>query len=309
MANNQPRVCIGLPVYNGGEYLVETLDSILAQTYADFELIISDNASTDSTEEVCRAYAAGDPRIHYYRNEENLGAARNFNRVFALAVGEYFRWAAADDLYAPEHLERCVEILDRDPSVILCYTRAQVIDGQGRALLDYDAKPRVGSTNAKDRFNECVCVDHPLVTVVPIMIFGLIRAEILRETPLIGNYASSDGVLLGELALRGRFYEVPEFLFFYRHHARQSTVEYPNRHALKTWYDPKKAGKITFPHWRLLYEHFRSIGRASPTWQEQVECYGCLGRWARLRWKGLLKDLLLTSSVSGRPAERPLLAR
>ena len=112
MLNNKPRVSIGMPVFNGENYLAEALDSLLTQTFSDFELIISDNASTDKTEEICRAYAVRDQRIRYFRNQENLGASRNYNRVFELSSGEYFKWAAHDDLCAPEFLGRCVDVLD-----------------------------------------------------------------------------------------------------------------------------------------------------------------------------------------------------
>ena len=101
---DRPRVSIGLPVYNGENFLEFALDSILGQTFQDFELIISDNASTDATESICRRYAAKDSRIRYYRNPNNQGAAQNYNRVFALARGEYFKWAAHDDVCKPNYL-------------------------------------------------------------------------------------------------------------------------------------------------------------------------------------------------------------
>jgi len=117
--NHKPRVSIGLPVYNGENYLEEAIDSILAQTYKDFELIISDNASTDRTPDICQAYANKDPRIRYYRNEKNIGAAVNFNRVFELSSSEYFKWAAHDDIIAPDYISECIEILDNDDSIVL----------------------------------------------------------------------------------------------------------------------------------------------------------------------------------------------
>src|SRR2546428_8185883 len=124
-----PRVSIGLGVYNGQVFLNQTLDSILAQTFDDFELIISDNASTDGTEEICREYAARDGRIRYSRNATNIGSNGNFKRVFQLATGEYFRWSAADDLFAPTSLQECVNVLDDHPKVVLCYPRTILIDG------------------------------------------------------------------------------------------------------------------------------------------------------------------------------------
>lgn len=293
--DHKPLVSIGLPVYNGEKYLAETLESLLSQTFTDFELIISDNASTDGTEEIAKACVARDSRVRYYRNEANLGASRNFNRVFELASGKYFKWASHDDLCAREYLERCVEALDRDPGVVLCYTRSQAIDEHGKVLLNFDSKPRLGSAQPRERFFESVCVDHPQITIVPSIIFGMIRARTLKRTPLIGNYVSSDGVLLGELALRGRFFEVPEFLFNYRHHSQQSWRAAGGRWGAEVWYDPRRARKITFPVWRLLIEHLISIGRAAPPWLDRAWCYAYMGYWIRLRWRQLVKDLMLKS--------------
>jgi glycosyltransferase involved in cell wall biosynthesis len=280
--------------------LAETLDSILAQTHEDFELIISDNASTDGTEQICRRYASRDDRIRYFRNHVNLGGAKNFRRVFALSSGEYFKWAAHDDLFAPTFLERCVKVLENDPTVALCYTRGRAIDDHGAALIDFEAKPNLGFPSPRRRFFEAVCVDHPAISIVPVLLFGVIRSHTLRKTPLIGSYASSDGVLLGEIALRGRLHEVPEVLFSYRFHQQKSTLKYPNRHALEQWYDPRRKGKVTFPHWRLLTEHFRSIKRTSIPRLQKLWCSAYLLRWAKMRWRGLLKDLLLRASISNR---------
>src|SRR5512141_2931759 len=115
-----PRISIGLPVYNGEKYLELTIKSILAQSFTDFELIIADNASTDRTQEICQIYAARDRRIRYLRNEQNLGAAPNHNRVFQLSSGEYFKWSGYDDLIKPDFLAKCIDILDRNPSVAIC---------------------------------------------------------------------------------------------------------------------------------------------------------------------------------------------
>jgi len=288
MSNDKPHVSIGLPVFNGEKYLAEALDSILAQTYPDFELIISDNASTDGTQEICRTYAARDHRIRYFRNETNLGAIRNFNRVFALSTGEYFKWAAHDDVCAPEFLQRCVEVLDRDSFIILCFARTKAIDEHGAFLRSYPAKPKLGSPKPQERFYECVCVPHPQVAV-----FGVIRSNILKKTPLLGNYFSCDRTLLGELTLRGRFYEIPEFLFFRREHPHQHWRAYPIRHKRQPWYDPSRSVKITFPQWRLLLEHFLYIRRVPLSWHERTWCYMYLGWWIRRHWRHLAANLIL----------------
>jgi glycosyltransferase involved in cell wall biosynthesis len=290
MGNNKPRVSIGMPVFNGENYLEESLDSILAQTYSDFELIISDNASTDNTQEICLKYAANDSRIRYIRHKVNVGAAKNHNDVFELSSGEYFKWAAHDDLCAPEFLEKCVKVLDQDPSIILCYSRTKEIDKRGTVLREYTAKPNLSLLEPSERFFECVCVPHSQVAV-----FGLIRMISLKKTRLIGSYSSSDRVLLGELTLLGRFYEIPEYLFLKRDHQKQHWRVYATRQSRVAWYDPARAEKmkITFPHWRLLLEHYISIKRAPLNLQERARCYIYLAWWIRQHWFFLAANLIL----------------
>ena len=128
---NTRRVSMGMPVYNGERYVAEAIESVLQQTFGDFELVISDNGSTDSTRSICEGYAARDPRVRYFRSDANRGATWNFNRVVELSRGEYFRWAAHDDRIRPEYLERCVAVLDADPEAVLCYTQVEIIDAAG----------------------------------------------------------------------------------------------------------------------------------------------------------------------------------
>lgn len=256
-------------MYNGENYLKDALDSLLAQTFEDFELIISDNGSTDGTAEIGRAYAAGEPRIRYYRNERNLGAAWNFNRVVELADGEYFKWAAHDDICGPTFLEQCVKVLDWDASVVLCYPKAQVIDERGEFVADYDVKLRTDSAKPRERFYEIVRGDcgHRCYEI-----FGLIRTSSLRTTPLMGNFAHGDGALLAQLALRGRFHQVNERLFFPRTHARQSMQAMADRYAYTAWFDPAKAGRVVLPYWRVFAEYFKSAKSASLRGTERMWC-------------------------------------
>lgn len=288
MTQNQPRVTIGMPVYNGENYLEEAIDSILAQTYTDFELVISDNASTDRTEEICCAYVARDNRVRYVRNKTNLGASKNYNALVNLARGEYFKWSAHDDLCAPEFLEKCVEVLDRDESIVLTYPRTRVIDQDGNVINEPSAKPDLASPRPHKRFFECVCKFHPQVAV-----FGLIRLDVLKKTRLIDSFSSSDRTLLGELVLRGRFHEIPEFLFFKREHPQAHWKVYPTRQARQAWYDPAKKGTLSFPHWRLLWEHFVSIMRVPLKWSDRALCSLYMGWWMRKNWKYLGRNLIL----------------
>jgi len=283
-----PCVTIGLPVYNGENYLRESIDSILAQTFSDFELIISDNASTDKTEEICRAYVAADTRIRYRRNKTNIGAARNYNQLVPMARGKYFKWGAHDDLCAPQFLERCTELLEQDSSIVIAHTKVVDIDDYGKVIRYRETKPKLGLPKAPDRFYQCICVPHPQTAV-----FGLIRTDVLQKTRLIGAFSSSDRILLGELALHGRFQEVPEYLFFKRHHAEAHWKKYPTRRLRLAWYDPARAHKLSFPHWRLLREHIISIYRTPLHMSERIQCHFVIGWWMRKQWKKLAKNLVL----------------
>ncbi len=134
--SEQPKVTIGMPVFDGENFVGSAIASLLAQTFTDFELIISDNGSTDRTQEICNEYALRDTRIHYVRQTKNLGAIANFNSLVSRARGVYFKWAAHDDLCEPTYLERCVEILDRSPEIAWCHSDSDMIDSEGRSWLD-----------------------------------------------------------------------------------------------------------------------------------------------------------------------------
>ncbi|MGH7450285.1 MAG: glycosyltransferase family 2 protein [bacterium] len=256
MNSHKPRVSIGLPVFNGENYLEETLKSILSQTYSDFELIISDNASTDNTQKICQDYAARDQRVRYFRNEENIGAARNFNRVFELSSGQYFKWAAHDDLIAPDYLQKCVKALAHDSSAILSQARVKIIDKDGQVMKEHSAMSRHAySPRPSLRFKEMLKTDLRCFEV-----FGLIRASLLKKTPLIASYIASDRPLRAELALLGHFHEIPESLFLSRDHPKRSARAMPAHHQRAAWFDPAKAGKIVLPHWRIFFEYYMSIG-------------------------------------------------
>lgn len=286
MSNNGPRVSIGLPVSNGELYLRKALDSILAQTFEDFELIISDNNSVDATQEICSEYAARDRRIRSYRQEKNMGAAWNFNHLFQLSRGKYFKWAAHDDICAPTLLSRCVEVLDRDSSVALCYSKMSWLDSQGTSIGKYDVTPPTDSPKPSQRFRYLVSVNYPTFPI-----FGLIRSEILRKTSLFGNYMNADRALLARLALHGRFHEIPEYLFFFRMHSEQSTMLTSRPDLYYRWWDPENEGRFVFPEWRLLYEYCRCAREARVNWDERMRCYLVIGRSLPKYARGMVGDL------------------
>ncbi len=286
-----PRVSIGLPVYNGERYLTEALDSILSQTYTDFELVISDNASTDGTDGICREYASRDGRIGYHRSDINRGAAWNYNRVFELSQGEYFKWASHDDRCASTFLERCVTALDAAPEVVVSFPRTTLIDAEGGTIdMEEDDLP-LDSPDVATRFAACL---NPM-KLCHNVIFGLIRRDILAGTPLIGAYLASDRSLVAELSLYGPFEELPERLFFRRKHGGNIGI------ALKDlqFYRPEFRRRFVMPEWRLFWEFMRSIRRVPLGTREKVLLTRAVLRWAvgrrqELEWqlKAAIKDIL-----------------
>ncbi len=295
MNYSKPRVSIGMPVYNGDRFIKEILDAILAQTFEDFELIISDNASTDRTQEICHLYAARDKRIKYYRNEHNIGGHRNFNRVFELAIGEYFRWAAHDDLCAPENLERCVEVLEQHPDVVLCYTKTKLIDEHGKVLdQNYDENPLLTNSPLPHiRFCNLI-VDSFSRPYRGQQLYGVMRTSAAATTSLLEDYSGADMVFLARMSLMGKFYEVPEYLFFNRNHSQRSTGgAMVSPYLRAAWFDPNaKAGKLVFPKWRVFFGYLNSIKEVPLSPSEQIRCYLHAGTWLSKHWDVLVKEVL-----------------
>lgn len=240
-----------MPVFNGDNFLAETLDCFINQTFDDFEIVILDNASTDKTAEICQAYAARDPRIRYHRNETNIGAVRNYNKAFELSRAPYFKWAAHDDLYGPDYLAKCVDVLDQSPDVVLAHSAMRMIGPTGNPMtfdrannvyvdpeLKITRKPEVTelaeSINPEERFRSILFQVYWCTSV-----FGLIRRDVLSRTSLHKSYYGSDKVLLVELALMGRFYHVREELFSKRCHLEMSHFKGTNERA--DWINPNNS--------------------------------------------------------------------
>lgn len=290
MNQDRPLVSIGMPVYNGERFLENALNSILAQTFEDFELIISDNGSTDRTEEICRSYANGDRRIRYFRNQQNFGAGWNFDRVAELSRGKYFKWACHDDLCALEFLQRCVDVLERDSSIVLAYPKTLIVDERGEEIEKYEDRFHLQSSLPSQRFktyhhlvrygHQC----HPF--------HGLIRRDVLTELLPLGSYPSSDLILLGKLILRGKFYEVPDYLFWKRDHPETSVRAHNAFRERIAWYDPSKKGKLHLTRWKWLREYIQAIHSSPLSWQERVKCGLQMLRWLAWNSVWLTKDLL-----------------
>ncbi|CAN5683726.1 glycosyltransferase family 2 protein [soil metagenome] len=314
----QPRLSVGVPVYNGERYIARTLTSLLNQTYTDFELIITDNGSTDRTESICREFALRDPRIQYHRSDQNCGVVRNFNWCFELARGELFHWHAADDMCEPTLLEKCVAVLDADPSVVLAFARTMLIDEADHPthMRDYDAqadKPRAAA-----RFGNVINLDHHRHCAQEV--YGVVRREALLRTPLYERTVRTDSILLARLALIGRFRAVEEPLFLNREHEGRSVRLVPGERAktrsrLSRWigvgpippaefWDVSKAGKIVFPEWRILAEYWRSLKLAPESFSERAMCHLTLAAFALAHTPKLARDILIAieHAIFGHPA-------
>ncbi len=264
---------------NGENFLARALDSLLGQTFEDFELVVCDNASSDATEAICRDYQSRDARIRYERAEGNRGAIPNFNRVLELAAAPYFRWAAHDDEIAPEYLEKCVAVLDTDPGVVLCHSLVRIIDASGQELSIYDPGLQgADSASIPERFQSMVLQPH-LCTEI----FGLGRTEALRRSPLEGHFHGNDRAMLAGLVLLGRYHQITEPLFWNREHGQR----YVRRVAPEergAWAEAGAKRRVGTPTWQL-YRHYRaSVSRLVESVEDRRVCHAILRRWWLTNW-------------------------
>jgi glycosyltransferase involved in cell wall biosynthesis len=272
-----PRLSVGLPVYNGETYLPEALDALLGQSYPDFELIISDNASTDSTRNIVEAYAVRDARIRYFRHERNRGSTYNHNFCITSARGEFFKWVSDDDLYHPSLLERCVEALDERPDIVLAHAWTAYMDDSGVITdrLDYPL-----TTDVQDPVKRFVSL---LYTQGGDDIYGIIRMSVLRRVRLFGSYHLADRTFVAELALHGPFFNVPEFYYFRRDHPGRTSRSGGNIRPRCVRLDPRRANVWRHPMARLIGEYLlgfvSAIHRSPISRRDRRSCYRELMLW------------------------------
>jgi glycosyltransferase involved in cell wall biosynthesis len=274
-----------LPVYNGERYLDGALTSILEQSYRDFELIISDNASTDGTEQIGRAFASADSRVSYRRNPQNVGLSENFNLLVPMARGRLFKWAAADDQLRPGYLERCVGILDADPSVVLAYARAEFIDGAGAPLDLVDPGWHQTSDDPSERLEFAVQASQFVNAVL-----GVTRTDALRQTRLLPRYWGGDFRVMAELSLLGKFVEIPESLYVRRIHPGSSggntgNVEWQRRYA-----GGARPG-LSLAYWRLCRDRAGIVIGAPIARSRKLVLLGQILRTMRYQWRRLAAEL------------------
>ncbi|HEV7716476.1 MAG TPA: glycosyltransferase family 2 protein, partial [Steroidobacteraceae bacterium] len=267
-ASTPPEVTIGMPVYNGDVHLVAAIESLLAQSFTDFELLISDNASTDGTARICEDYAARDSRVRYIRQSRNVGATANWNLVARAATGRYFKWAAANDVVPPLMLEHAVETLRSHPDIALCYGLTKLIDDRGNVLGVHEADPEILDAQPSVRFerllNELVWNNAQA---------GLIRTSALRRTRFDRDYIDGDMVLMAELVLSGGFRKLHE-IFLHRRMDKGSATRFLSDSERQDFLVPGSSGRPAPVLTRHL-DRFFSVWRASIPWSE---------KWRALRY-------------------------
>lgn len=288
-----PRLTLGLPVYNGERYLAESLDCLLAQTFKDFELIIADNASTDGTPDIARAYEAADPRVRYLRHERNMGASFNHNVVVQQARGEFFKWVSHDDLYAPDLLERCVQVLDDEPGTVAAHAWTAYIGGEGEIVQESPYRLATDDPRASRRFRSL------LYEFGGDDFYAVVRTRVMRRLEPLDSYHLADRVFVGDLVLQGQVHNLPEYLFFRRDHPERAERSSPSVRARCSQLDPRRADRRRHPVVRLVGEYLlgflRAIWRAPIGLRERIACTGALAAWILRHLDPLRKRRLMRS--------------
>jgi glycosyltransferase involved in cell wall biosynthesis len=281
-----PTVSICLPVFNGENYLAEAIESMLAQTFTDFELVITDNASTDRTEEICRKFADADGRVRYHRNERNVGGARNQAIAVDLSKGRYVRLSAHDDKMAPTHLEECLAVLEQRPDVVIVFTSTVVLDDVGAVVGGYHSTRGTGPTPSA-RFRELIFRDHNCDAI-----YGVIRGDALRSVRPMENFIDGDKVFLCRLAFHGPFLSIERPLFYKRFHPKNHVTNWRDRMA---WYNPDAKGKASFPNWLELASFTTAVATAPIPVRERLRCGATTLHWVVRYSTKLAKDLLVAA--------------
>ncbi len=280
-----PRVTLGVPVYNGEDYLAESLAAIQAQDFTDFEVLIWDNASTDSTEEIAREAAAHDERFRYHRNATNVGGAVNSNLLLHEAKAPLFKWVYHDDIMEPSLVRRCIEYLDDGgPSVVLAYPRVKLIDSEGHVVGEHDdVDLDISSDNPADR------VGALLTRFVTQTQFGVMRTVVARRAGGVSVDVAGEIVLPLALALRGKLRLVPEQLMLIRQHEDRHGGD---RQSELDWVDPSRPA-VPFPYSRATWLFLKAISQAPLTAKQRRDCYATVLRdFTAPTWRTFVGDVV-----------------
>jgi len=252
---SQRAVVSGLPVYNGERYLAAAIESHLAQTYGDFQLVISDNGSTDATADICNDYASRDGRIKVLRSNENRGILWNHRRVFEAVESprQYFRWAAADDVLEPDLFKTMVDVLEARPEVEAVVPDTKNIDSDDRPIGSMSRTLDLQSPDPFERARAVLTGGYQMVIA-----FGLFRASTLQRMRTKPDYLGWDFVFLWELALRTQIVQTSGAALLRRFHPG-ATSHVKTAREMRKWVEPNSSAGMSFPHWTWAYERARAL--------------------------------------------------
>jgi glycosyltransferase involved in cell wall biosynthesis len=296
-----PKLSVGLPVYNGEMYLAEAIESVLAQSFTDWQLIICDNASTDSTREICKGYAAKDSRIVYHRNTRNIGLYPNFSRTFTLSRSPYFKWQAHDDTCSPTMFEELVQELECHPDAALAYSNPVIVDAAGHPNpdVDWSVHAPLADPDPAVRFlaltRGLLSGDGP---PVPVFTFGVMRSRMVSRSAMNASYMRAHEGLLADLILRGPFVPARDGLVQFRMHENNSG-RYSREWNPRKWQEilaPRLAGpvRIHVSVHRHHFEYMRSVWSAKLPARRKA-----FVTWTYLSERGAPAARRLTSKVRG----------
>ena len=270
MDQGSPLVTIGMPAYNGGRFLARALDSLLAQDYPNWELVISDDCSTDETQSIARDYAGRSDRIRYVRHDANLGEMANFNFALGQARGPYFMWAADHDLWDSTFISRCVAGLEADAKTVLAYPQSMLVDEDDRVLEEMDDQIDVGQPTALARYKH-------LIWRLSIcnMVYGVARREALSATGGYGDVLAPDRLVLAQMALQGPILRVGGHLFLRRRNRPPETLDEAIARQLVDLDPSKGRERANLPAPRLFRRlrdlHMRAIDESSMSSLEKLD--------------------------------------
>jgi glycosyltransferase involved in cell wall biosynthesis len=286
-ASHAQQVTIGLPVYNGGEYLAPAIESLLSQTHLDIRLLISDNASTDGSERVCRAFAERDPRVTYERLTNNIGGIANHQRVRERATSPFFMWAAGDDIWEATYVEECLRVLAADQDVVVAYAINAEMDELGHLLRIVEPGPRLDGPDPVERFAVLTNIN----TVIE-PFYGVMRTDHSKRAAPLRAHPGFDRIFFAELALRGKLRQVASPLYRRRRHSSQSTGAYPSLRSRYKWISPDRARRVVWPHFGYLLGYAAAANRASSGLGVLLRCWHHVARWAYWHHRQLWCDVL-----------------
>jgi glycosyltransferase involved in cell wall biosynthesis len=292
MKTEVPLVSIGLPVYNGENYVAEAIQCVRNQTFSNWELIICDNSSTDHTFDLCRQLADDDNRIRVYQNPRNMGVSFNYNEVFRRSQGKFFKWAAHDDLFAPRFIAKCVEELDEDQRVVLVFPKLSYVDADGRVLRRQASELSVLGPTVESRAKQFMRLAAQGSDFLWLA-YGLFRRDVLAQTGAMGLYAGDDQVLLFKIALLGNIKQIDEEMFFRREHREASTCKRGStvRERAKFAYADDNR-RLVLPWCHLLKEHLSCVLKTPISLRSRLGCTTAVLRRFLGLWKFFVEEAI-----------------